>query len=104
MAGRVALGGSSVERAETGWDRPSEAAPRWRALLDRALLGRTGEQGPVNGTQIITPRSPSTYEPSSYLPPADYDRPELEQSGHGRPGYDQPYPARPDYGRPGYGP
>jgi MinD-like ATPase involved in chromosome partitioning or flagellar assembly len=122
MAGRVALGGSSVERAETGWDRPSESAPRWRALLDRALLGRTGEQ-PVNGAQIITPRSPATYDPSSYLPPPEYDRPEFggrefARPDLARPGYDRPdWPAdygrpdyarpdwdRPDYGRPAYGP
>lgn len=88
-----------MERAETGWDRPSESAPRWRALLDRALLSRTGEQAPVNGTQIITPRSPATYEPSSYLPPPDYDRPDF-----GGPDHDQGYPGRPDYGRSGYPP
>jgi MinD-like ATPase involved in chromosome partitioning or flagellar assembly len=30
-----------VERTETGWGRPSEPPPpRWRSLLDRALLGR----------------------------------------------------------------
>jgi MinD-like ATPase involved in chromosome partitioning or flagellar assembly len=109
MAGRVVLGGSSVERAETGWDRPSEPAPRWRALLDRALLGRTGEQAPVSGTQIITPRSPATYSPSSYLPPPDYERPELAPPEYGRPGYgrqdyDQRYPGPPDYGPPDYPP
>jgi len=98
-----------VERAETGWDRPSEPAPRWRALLDRALLGRTGEQAPVSGTQIITPRSPATYSPSSYLPPPDYERPELAPPEYGRPGYgrqdyDQRYPGPPDYGPPDYPP
>jgi MinD-like ATPase involved in chromosome partitioning or flagellar assembly len=37
-----------VEGTETGWGRPAEPAPRWRALLDRALLGsRTGEQPTV---------------------------------------------------------
>ncbi|MBX6356098.1 MAG: ATPase [Micromonosporaceae bacterium] len=105
----MVLGGSSVERAETGWDRPSEPAPRWRALLDRALLGRTGEQAPVSGTQIITPRSPATYSPSSYLPPPDYERPELAPPEYGRPGYgrqdyDQRYPGPPDYGPPDYPP
>ena len=29
-----------AERTETEWSRPSEPAPRWRTLLDRALLGR----------------------------------------------------------------
>jgi MinD-like ATPase involved in chromosome partitioning or flagellar assembly len=96
MAGRVALGGASVDRTETGWDRPSESAPRWRALLDRALLGRTGEQAPVNGgTQIITPRSPATYDPAAYLPPADYERP-----GYGPQDYPQDYGPATDYQRP----
>ena len=30
-----------AERTETEWSRPSEPAPRWRTLLDRALLGRS---------------------------------------------------------------
>jgi MinD-like ATPase involved in chromosome partitioning or flagellar assembly len=30
-----------AERTDTGWGRPGEPAPRWRTLLDRALLGRT---------------------------------------------------------------
>jgi MinD-like ATPase involved in chromosome partitioning or flagellar assembly len=29
-----------VERTETGWGRTAEPPPRWRSLLDRALLGR----------------------------------------------------------------
>ncbi|GAA0803675.1 AAA family ATPase [Spirilliplanes yamanashiensis] len=37
-----------MDGTETGWGRPAEPAPRWRALLDRALLGsRTGEQQQV---------------------------------------------------------
>jgi MinD-like ATPase involved in chromosome partitioning or flagellar assembly len=32
-----------VERTEPGWGQPAEPAPRWRSLLDRALLGRSGE-------------------------------------------------------------
>ncbi|MBB4961310.1 ATPase [Micromonospora polyrhachis] len=32
-----------MDGTETGWGRPGEPAPRWRALLDRARLGRTGE-------------------------------------------------------------
>ena len=31
-----------MERTE--WGQPAEPAPRWRTLLDRALLGRSGEQ------------------------------------------------------------
>src|SRR6266511_206330 len=35
------LGGrrASVDRTEAGWSRPGEPTPRWRSLLDRALLG-----------------------------------------------------------------
>jgi MinD-like ATPase involved in chromosome partitioning or flagellar assembly len=29
-----------VERTDTGWGRTAEPPPRWRSLLDRALLGR----------------------------------------------------------------
>lgn len=31
-----------MERTEAGWGRPVEDNPRWRSLLDRALLGRGG--------------------------------------------------------------
>ncbi|WP_435871830.1 AAA family ATPase [Micromonospora echinofusca] len=41
----MALGGRAVEGSETGWGRPAEPAPRWRALLDRARhAGRAAEQ------------------------------------------------------------
>ncbi|RKN50769.1 MinD/ParA family ATP-binding protein [Micromonospora endolithica] len=34
-----------MDGSETGWGRPAEPAPRWRALLDRARLGgRSAEQ------------------------------------------------------------
>nr|MDT0662035.1 ATPase [Micromonospora sp. DSM 115978] len=40
----MTLGGRAVDGTETGWGRPAESAPRWRALLDRArLAGRGGE-------------------------------------------------------------
>ena len=35
-----------MEGAEAGWDRP-EPSPRWRSLLDRALLGRLNDGGPT---------------------------------------------------------
>ncbi|HET6215043.1 MAG TPA: chromosome partitioning ATPase [Micromonosporaceae bacterium] len=39
-----------MERTEAGWGQAAEPGPRWRALLDRALLGgRTGEQPSVDG-------------------------------------------------------
>jgi len=37
-----------VEGTETGWGRPAEPAPRWRALLDRARGGRNGDQAEVD--------------------------------------------------------
>ncbi|MGW0215234.1 ATPase [Micromonospora chokoriensis] len=40
----MALGGRAVEGSETGWGRPAEPAPRWRALLDRARLGGRGAE------------------------------------------------------------
>jgi MinD-like ATPase involved in chromosome partitioning or flagellar assembly len=33
-----------LERTETGWGRTAEPTPRWRSLLDRALLGRNGPE------------------------------------------------------------
>jgi MinD-like ATPase involved in chromosome partitioning or flagellar assembly len=46
-----------VERTDGGWSQPAESAPRWRALLDRALLGsRTGEQPQVGGVQVAAER------------------------------------------------
>jgi MinD-like ATPase involved in chromosome partitioning or flagellar assembly len=48
-----------VEGTETGWGRPAEPAPRWRALLDRALLGgRTGENHEVREARVAAPRAP----------------------------------------------
>ena len=38
-----------MDGTETGWSRPGEPAPRWRALLDRARLGRGGEQDEGGG-------------------------------------------------------
>jgi MinD-like ATPase involved in chromosome partitioning or flagellar assembly len=41
-----------VERTESGWGQPVEPAPRWRSLLDRAILGRTGEHQQVGRTAV----------------------------------------------------
>lgn len=94
-----------VERTDTGWGRSTESAPRWRALLDRALLGRTGEQDSVSGNQVITPRSPVVFDPAGYAP-GEVERPGYVRPGYeGRPGYDDRpgYDNRPGYDdRPGY--
>ncbi|WBB49961.1 AAA family ATPase [Verrucosispora sp. WMMA2044] len=36
-----------MEGSETGWGRPAEPAPRWRALLDRARLGGRSAEPPA---------------------------------------------------------
>ena len=42
-----------MDGTETGWSRPAEPAPRWRALLDRARLGgRNGEQADPAGRRV----------------------------------------------------
>jgi MinD-like ATPase involved in chromosome partitioning or flagellar assembly len=72
-----ALEGTRVDRIESGWGQPAdpaEPAPRWRTLLDRALLGRPEDEQP--GAHVIAQRSPagvdgrgSLYEaPSSPYP------------------------------------
>lgn len=46
-----------MEGTESGWGRPAEPAPRWRALLDRARLGgRTGEHPEVADRNGAAPR------------------------------------------------
>ncbi|MEV1289656.1 AAA family ATPase [Micromonospora sp. NPDC049679] len=93
----MALGGRAVEGTETGWGRPAESAPRWRTLLDRALLGgRTGEQ-PELARGSAAPRSPTLDEPPT-RPAADHQEPQAI----GYPadlGYaaDPGYPAPPRY-------
>jgi MinD-like ATPase involved in chromosome partitioning or flagellar assembly len=64
-----------VDGTETGWGRPAEPAPRWRALLDRALLGsKTGEQstigedGPPRSGAADGPGDPAAADPSAGEP------------------------------------
>ena len=47
---------------ETGWGRPAEPPPRWRALLDRLPGYRTGELPPVGARPVSAPRGPSPAE------------------------------------------
>jgi len=94
-----------VDGTETGWGRPAEPAPRWRALLDRARHGR----GTTEEEEPTSPPAPSAAPPSEFgqpLPtrrpynPLD-TRPPLEpRPQHGfepqqpqqQPGFDQPRP------------
>jgi MinD-like ATPase involved in chromosome partitioning or flagellar assembly len=43
-------GGRAVDGTETGWGRPAEPAPRWRALLDRARHSARATEEPVEET------------------------------------------------------
>ncbi|MBW6434086.1 AAA family ATPase [Actinoplanes hulinensis] len=44
-----------MDGTETGWGRPAEPAPRWRALLDRARHGGRGEESEETPQQPETP-------------------------------------------------
>ncbi|MFC0528850.1 MinD/ParA family ATP-binding protein [Phytohabitans kaempferiae] len=95
-----------MEGTETGWGRPAEPAPRWRALLDRARGGRTGEQ-PEVGLDPRGRRAPSPLDgrddgPAFDLPPPRpldggfddrWDDVREERGGYdGGRGYDGPPP------------
>ena len=57
-----------MDGTETGWGRPAEPAPRWRALLDRARHGvRTAEDQPAEPEQKPAPQ-PQQAPYSSPLP------------------------------------
>jgi MinD-like ATPase involved in chromosome partitioning or flagellar assembly len=48
-----------VDGTETGWGRPAEPAPRWRALLDRARQSvRTAEEPPAEPEHETAPPPP----------------------------------------------
>ena len=89
-----------MEGTETGWGRP-ESAPRWRALLDRALLGgRTGEQHEVPARREPAPDPlrdplPDPLPPRVAAPrlPAPPERRENGNGYHGRASAPVAYPA-----------
>ncbi|WP_213453985.1 MinD/ParA family ATP-binding protein [Rhizomonospora bruguierae] len=87
-----------MEGTETGWGRPAEPGPRWRALLDRALLGRTGEQEQVAGVPVVSPPEP--------LGPTPVSPPPAPQPGGSRRGRAAPEPPGGGPNHPGaaYGP
>ncbi|HYN92602.1 MAG TPA: AAA family ATPase [Pilimelia sp.] len=74
-----------MEGTETGWGRPAEPAPRWRTLLDRALLGtRTGENPLVVPPAVVAPRAPA---PMQSAPPVAPPPPAAQPAAEGRLGY-----------------
>src|SRR5690606_31178515 len=62
---RPSRGRASVERTES-WGQPAEPAPRWRSLLDRALLGRSDEYHQVGVAP--GPTGPTVDGRSAYPP------------------------------------
>jgi MinD-like ATPase involved in chromosome partitioning or flagellar assembly len=50
---------AQARAAESGEPQPAEEAPRWRTLLDRALLGRPEDQP---GNHVIAQRSPASVD------------------------------------------
>src|SRR5690606_16591939 len=84
-----------ADRTEYGWGEPAEPAPRWRALLDRALLGRTGEYRqasapPQRGTVGVEPGA-------GYRAPVSPPARPVSSPGYDTPGYPEPVSG------PGYG-
>jgi MinD-like ATPase involved in chromosome partitioning or flagellar assembly len=62
-----------VAGTETGWGRPADPPPRWRALLDRALLGtRTGENPPTTTSWPGAAQAPPEPQASSYPPRVEW--------------------------------
>jgi hypothetical protein len=69
-----------VDRTETGWGQPVEPAPRWRSLLDRALLGRPDEDdnhypGPVIAQRTSVDGRAAVYRTEREPEPAYYPAP-----------------------------
>ncbi|MGC5051929.1 MinD/ParA family ATP-binding protein [Micromonospora sp. DT48] len=52
-----------MEGSETGWGRPAEPAPRWRALLDRARLGSRSAEPPGTERHAEEPSAPASPPP-----------------------------------------
>ena len=57
-----------MDGTETGWSRPTEPTPRWRALLDRARHGSRTHQPPAEEQQPDEP-APIRQAPAAVSPP-----------------------------------
>ncbi|NLU77516.1 AAA family ATPase [Micromonospora sp. HNM0581] len=104
-----------MEGSETGWGRPAEPAPRWRALLDRARLGGRSAEPTANERRTEEPAPPPEPLPrrgpgagyAGRVPPAGQpaDRSYGEEPAYRtEPAYRvdparpaQPYPGQPPY-------
>ncbi|MGC5031944.1 MinD/ParA family ATP-binding protein [Micromonospora sp. DT229] len=105
-----------MDGSETGWGRPAEPAPRWRALLDRARLGGRGAEQATNERQADEPPPteplPRRASGSGYSGRASATGPPPDRTYGADPGYrpeagyrfDAPGPAPGYRGHPGYPP
>ncbi|MFG2061331.1 AAA family ATPase [Micromonospora sp. NPDC048871] len=106
-----------MDGSETGWGRPAEPAPRWRALLDRARLGGRGAEQAPNERQADEPPPPTEPLPrrasgSGYSGRASATAQPPDRAYGADPGYrpepgyrfDAPGPAPRYRGHPGYPP
>ena len=88
-----------MEGTDTDWGRAQEPPPRWRALLDRALLGgRTGEHAQVNADRAG--RGDSAYPSGGHngqLGANGYPDANGYPEGGNRYGYDEDAPSRRGY-------
>ena len=102
--------GGPWKARDASWGRATEPAPRWRALLDRALLGgRTGEQHEVRAAPRTAPEQPAgngyqarasapvaypqdlPYAPApEFAPPPETYPTAPSQPGYGQPWQDEP--------------
>jgi hypothetical protein len=74
-----------VDGTETGWGRPAEPAPRWRALLDRARHGSRAATGDEQA-EADDQASPAAPQSPQYGQPLPTRRPYNPLSE--RPAYD----------------
>lgn len=78
-----------MDGTETGWGRPAEPAPRWRALLDRARHGsRAADESDADGAEAEARRQASG-PPSPRPSGRPFNPLDPRQSEQGRGGHDQ---------------
>ncbi|MDG4796581.1 AAA family ATPase [Micromonospora sp. WMMD1082] len=98
-----------MEGSETGWGRPAEPAPRWRALLDRARLGGRGAEPAAERRAEEAPPAPPEQTPrrgpgTGYAGRAPAVGQPADRSYGGEPGYraEAAYPVEPPRPAPPY--
>ncbi|MBL7256593.1 MinD/ParA family ATP-binding protein [Paractinoplanes lichenicola] len=89
-------GGRAVDGTETGWGRPAEPAPRWRALLDRARHGsRQAEEQPEPEREAPPGQQPPAQQYGQPLPTRRPVNPLEARGQYGGGRYEQPQQPEP---------